>query len=133
MLTISKKSGANSTAGGRAKKGAKGRLELCAFSRGDGTYGVSFEDFGNYGRKRWEASFGDLNEDQVRSMIDELESLLDGSSDTTHVEFTLPPAPEAVAPAEELEATVEELELLGGDDLVVQTELPDEDTEQLEV
>jgi hypothetical protein len=109
MLTISKKNGANSTAGSTAKKGNKGRLELCAERDGE-NFRVRFEDYGNYGRIRWQADFGELSEDQLRAMIGDLEALLDGSEDTTAVEFIEPqpePTPEVEAAAEEVEAEAE--------------------------
>lgn len=139
MLTISKKDGAISTAGA-AKKGDKGRLELNAFSRGDGTYGVNFKDYGNYGRIRWEASFGDLTEHSIDDMIEALTELRQGLIEDTAVEFqpTQPePEPEAEAElVEEDEELEDEMELSADD---VEEMLPDEllgseddDTEQLE-
>jgi hypothetical protein len=125
MLTISKKDGAISTAGA-AKKGDKGRLELNAFSRGDGTYGLNFKDYGNYGRIRWEASFGDLTEHSIDDMIEALQELRAGQIEDTAVEFQ-PPQPEPEAEAEPVEEELEDEAELSADDV---EELPAELTEE---
>jgi hypothetical protein len=104
MLTVLKKSGARSTAGDVAKKGNKGRLELFV-SRDESTYSVRFTDYGNYGRVRWDADFGLLTRNDVEEMIAELQSLVDGHSDTTHVPFEELEAAEGVPVDDEEEVS----------------------------
>jgi hypothetical protein len=114
MLTISKMNGASSNTG-QIKRGNRGRLELWAERTEDG-YRVRFADYGSYGRSRWQADFGLVDEDQLRAVIGDLEALLDGVEDSTHVAFVEPvaepveePEVEAVAaePEEETEPVVD--------------------------
>lgn len=133
MLTISKKNGATSTAGGIAKKGDKGRLELSATRNGD-VYGLSFKDYGNYGRERWQADFGELTELDIEDMIEALQELRAGALDDTAVEFT-PPQPEPEAEAEPVAETIEDEQELSADDVQdVPAEITEEpgETDQLE-
>ena len=82
MLTVKKfEKGATSTAADTNKRGGKGHLRLEAKKvevEGKEVFNITFRDFGNYGRERWNASFGPKQIDQV---IDHLlglrESLVD--------------------------------------------------------
>lgn len=111
MLTVSRKSGASSTADkGRtgSQKGSKGRLELFASRNTDGTYSVSFADYGNFGRERWAADFGTVTEAQLSDLIDALSALQSGVIDTTHVPFEAVVAQDG-EPTETVEAPAEEV------------------------
>ena len=99
MLTVTKKSGATSSAGDVVKKGSRGRLEMFASRRGDGSYTLDFTDYGNFGKERWSANFGTLSADDLNSMIDALINLRDNEIDTTHLPFEDLQAQEA-APVE---------------------------------
>jgi len=132
MLMISKKQGATSTAGDKAKKGDKGRLELKALRDGDG-YRVRFEDYGNYGRVRWQADFGQLTGDEVSSMINALLDLLDGVTETTAVEFTPPaPEPEVEAEAVEVAPAEEPVEETEAPEVAPEAVVAESDMDQLE-
>lgn len=115
MLTVTRRSGASSTADRDrtgAQKGRKGRLELFASANGDGTYSVSFSDYGNFGKERWSADFGTLTEEQLNDVIESLRALQSGVIDTTHVPFELISAQDGEpteAPAEEVTPEEEEL------------------------
>ena len=87
MLTVMKRNGATSSAGDTVKKGHKGRLELFASKRDDGSYTLDFCDVGNFGKERWSANFGTLSADDLNSMIDALINLRDNEIDTTHLPF----------------------------------------------
>jgi hypothetical protein len=88
MLTVLKKNGAKSTAGDVAKKGSKGRLELFGLRNADGSCGLHFADYGNYGKTRWSADFGTLTAEQVREIGQSLLDLAEGRIDTTHIPFS---------------------------------------------
>ncbi len=85
MLTVKKfEKGATSTAADTNKRGGKGHLRLEAKKvevEGKEFFNITFRDFGNYGRERWNASFGDLSQKQIDQVIDHLlglrESLVD--------------------------------------------------------
>jgi hypothetical protein len=109
MLTISKRNGATSTAGATAKKGNKGRLELRAERTDDG-FRVRFEDYGNYGRIRWEADFGSLDENGILDIIESLQELLAGDADSTAVAFVEPQEQTAEVEAEAEPVEAEEAE-----------------------
>lgn len=98
MLTKLKNDGATSTAGISVKKGNKGRLELFAEKLFDDGFGVTFSDFGNYGRLRWTADFGDLDRVDLMSIRDALTKLIEGHIDNTHIAFEV--AEEEVVEAE---------------------------------
>jgi hypothetical protein len=82
MFMKLKTEGVKSTAGATVKKGGKGRVEFYAERTIDGEYLISFSDYGNYGRSRWFAN-APASEEEVRSMIAQLEALLAGNSDST--------------------------------------------------
>ena len=86
MITQSKLNGALSTAGDGVKKGSRGRLELSAEATGD-TFRVLFQDFGNYGRVRWEGQLTGLDRSSISNIINSLQALLDGRVATTRVPF----------------------------------------------
>jgi hypothetical protein len=91
MLIVSRKEGAFST-GDRSKnskrKGNRGRLELFASkNQVDGTFCLTFIDYGNYGRERWSASFGSVSPETLDSMISALQALRNGSVDTTYQHY----------------------------------------------
>jgi len=88
-------------------KGRKGRLEIWAEANEDNRYKVRFEDFGGYGRERWQAEIGDLGASDITSMISQLEALLDATIDSTRNEYQEPEAQETevqAEPADEIEA-----------------------------
>ncbi len=79
MISVKKfVNGATSTASAESKRGHKGSLELEAKQvevDGKRSYNIVFNDYGNYGRKRWSADFGQLSDDDVQSIIEHLEAL----------------------------------------------------------
>jgi hypothetical protein len=88
MLTVLKTNGgANSTVGSETKRGRKGRLELFAERTAVGGVGIKFVDYGNYGRVRWEADFGELDEFELNAMIDSLKEVLAGASESSRIPF----------------------------------------------
>jgi len=112
MLTVTRRSGASSTADRNrtgAQKGNKGRLELFATDRGNGNYSVSFVDYGNFGKERWAADFGVLTQEQLNDMIESLQALRSGALDTTHALFEQVEA-QAGEPTEALAEEVSEEE-----------------------
>jgi len=88
MITKLKSDGATSTAGTSVLKGKKGRLELFAEEHiVDGYFVLSFADFGNYGRERWSADFGQLSREDLLNVRDALTDLVEGRVDSTHIPF----------------------------------------------
>ena len=90
MLTVSKNNGAFSTADKNTsakRKGNKGRLELFVENNGDGSFCIVFGDYGNYGRLRWGANFGEQSEEDLDFMINQLIALKNGKIETTYVPF----------------------------------------------
>tara|TARA_Y100001951_G_C11259029_1_gene251311 strand:+ start:750 stop:1004 length:255 start_codon:yes stop_codon:yes gene_type:complete len=79
MISVKKfVNGATSSAGAESKRGGKGSLELEAkLVEADGkrSYNIVFSDYGNYGRKRWSADFGQLSDSDVQAIIKRLEAL----------------------------------------------------------
>lgn len=121
MLTKLKSDGAVSTAGSSVKKGNKGRLELTAEQGSDG-FGLSFFDFGNYGRLRWAANFGQLDREELVSVRDALTDLIEGRVASTHVPFEAAVV-EATTEAEaELTPPDDELPAVTDDTIVVSAE-----------
>jgi hypothetical protein len=82
MLTVKKfEKGATSTAAKSNKRGGQGHLRLEAKKvevEGKEVFNITFRDFGNYGRERWKASFGELSPNQIDQVIDHLQSLRRG-------------------------------------------------------
>jgi len=87
MLTVLKSNGATSKAGDKVKRGGKGHLRLFAYSDGNGRFGVSFADVGNYGKERWNADFGMLSREDIAAMASDLMSLANGEFDSTEIPF----------------------------------------------
>jgi len=88
MLMKLKSDGASSNAGGRGKKGNKGRLELFAEKKGE-EFSLKFLDFGNYGRVRWTGDFGTIDAEELDLLIFSLIQLQEGDLSTTRMDEEL--------------------------------------------
>jgi len=104
MLLKSKRLGASSTAGGAAKKGYAGRLELFAERHEDGSFRILFRDVGNYNRDRWGADFGPLTAEDLLALSAQLQAVASGQVQSTAASAEQVAALVAsVTPAEETE------------------------------
>lgn len=95
MLSKSKSETVTSTVSGAPKKGNSGRLEMFAQSTGNNTFNLTFQDVGNYGRLRYQATISDASAEEIRTMALSLLDLVDG-----HINNTQSPSDTASSVAE---------------------------------